>query len=156
MKFVLLIAALFGPSLGAQTSYSVCDVARLGRDLDRKTITVRGVWRPAAPESRIFDELADSQCHRIEVLVVTYNRSLPSPPPPGFKLDSGSVRRALRIAEKTFANKREVSATIVGFLYAQEEQANSGYRTLPNGVIVPPHHQWYPLILLIQSIRDVK
>ena len=48
------------------------------------------------------------------------------------------------------------SATIVGVLYVQRKEDYIPERPLNRDVMIPPHHKWYPLILLVESVVDIK
>jgi hypothetical protein len=138
---------------------SVCEAARYGDQLDGRIVRVRGVWRQAFPQLAIFDifdEIVDAECPEIEVQVVSNGTSLPRPPPGDYKVDLRSVRKARRVAEKASANGRNVFATIVGVMYVVKKEDYVTARPLGTGIIIPPHHKWYPLVLLVESVPRIQ
>ena len=149
----VLLASL---ASGSQVSLSVCEAARIGERLDGKTVRIKGVWREAFSGEGLFDELVDDECPEIAIRVVATDVSVGRPAPPGYKLDHRSIRRAQRVAEKALADGRNLSATIEGVLYVQKKEDYVPTRPLNNDVIIAPHHKWYPLVLLIQAVPDVR
>lgn len=143
-------------ALAAPGSLSVCQAVQARDQLDGKIVRIRGVWREAFPDSGLFDELIDGRCPGAEILVVTTVASLPHPPPAGYRIDMKSAIRAQRVAEKALVDGRDLSATIIGVLYLQKKEDYVPARPLSVGVAVPPHHKWYPLVLLVESVPDVK
>jgi hypothetical protein len=105
----------------------------------------------------LFDELVDKACPEIEIHTVFTPTSLPHPPPPSkYKLDVRSAQNAQRVTEKALADGRVVSATIAGVLYLEKKEDYVPSHSLENGAIVPPPHKWYPLVLLIEAVRDIR
>ena len=104
----------------------------------------------------LFDQLVDTKCPGVEIHVVSTAASLPHPPPVGYKLDVKSARIAQRVAEKALANGRDLSATILGVLYVQKKEDYIPARPLNDDVTLPPHHKWYPFVLLLEAIPDIK
>lgn len=153
----ILIAVLFATlAPAASPDLSVCDAVRLGDKLEGKTVRIKGVWR-SLTGTGLFDELIDNSCPGIEIHVVFTVASLPHPPPPtGYKLNVKSARNAERVAEKALADGRDVSATILGVVYAQRREDYVPARQLENGVIIPPHHKWCPLVLLVRAVPEIK
>ena len=124
--------------------------------MNGKTVSVKGVWRQAFPTADIFDELVDDTCPEVVIRVVATAFSSASPPPAGHRLNMASARHAQRIAEKALADHRNLFATIVGVLYVQKKDDFVPARPLNQEVTIPPPHKWYPLVLLIESIPEVK
>lgn len=157
MKTVVTVATILaGLASAAPAALSVCEVARAGEQLDGKTVRIRGVLREAFPGAKLFDELADEGCPEITIHVVTTDVSLPHPPPPGYKLDMRSAEHAQRVAEKALASGHHLSATILGVLYAQKPEDYVAAKPLNKKVTIPPHHKWYPFVLLIEAVPEIK
>ncbi len=154
--FIVLGTLLGSLAYAADPPLSVCELARVGEQFDGKTIRIKGVWRKAFAESKIFEELVDDRCSNVEIHVVATDASLPHPPPPGYKLDLRSTRKADRIAQRALATGRDLSATIVGVLYAQKKDDYVPAKPLSTKLTIPPHHKWYPFVLLIQAVPEVK
>lgn len=153
MKIAIGLALLLGSAAsGASATISVCGAARAGDELDGRTVRIRGTWREAFPGARLFDELVDPEWPGVEFHVVSSPVSLPYPPPTDYKLDAGSMRRAERVLERAVAGGGNVSATMVGVLYVTKKEDYVPARPLNSSVTIPPHHKWYPLVLLIRSI----
>ena len=140
-------AVIFASSaLGAPRTISVCEANRAGDQLDGTTVRITGVLRQAHPALQLFDELVDANCPEVEIHVVANIGSFPVAPPAGYKLDRRSARIAQRVAEKALADGRDLSVTIVGVRHVQTK----------NDSTIPPHHKWYPLLLLIESVPEIK
>jgi hypothetical protein len=155
---IAIIAVVVIASLAAapERALSVCEAARVSDQLDGKMVRISGVLRKAHPALDLFDELVGTKCPGVEIHVVATVGSLPVPPPAGYKLDEKSTRMAQRVAEKALADGRDLSATIVGVLYVQKKQDYVPARPLNKDVMVPPHHKWYPLVLLIESVPHIQ
>lgn len=155
---VAIMLALFFTTRtpAAPRAMSVCEVARIGGKLDGKAVRIMGVWRSRSGVG-LFDELVDNTCPGIEIHVVFTPVSLPHPPPPtGYKLDVRSAGKARRLTEKALADGREVSATIAGLLYVEKKEDYVPARSSENGVIAPPLHKWYPLVLLLEAVPEIR
>lgn len=156
IAIVGLAALLTRPAIGAPAhALSVCETVR-GKDLDGKIVRIKGVWQESFAGAGVFDELIDGKCPEVIIHVVASNGSLPHPPPQEYRLDVVSVRQAQHVAERALADGRDLSVTIVGVLYVQKREDYVPARPLSKDVMVPPHHKWYPFILLIQSIPNVQ
>lgn len=153
---VALGTLLAGLAYAVPPELSVCEVASAGGKLDGKMVRVSGVWRKAFPAATIFEELVDDRCPETEIHVVATDASLPYAPPSGYKPDLASIRKADRIARKALADKKDLRVTMVGVLYVQKKDDYVPGKPLSKDLTVPPHHKWYPLVLLIRAIPDVK
>ena len=151
----VLAAILVSSGAAVPRVLSVCEAARVGEGLDGKTVRIMGDWRSHSG-SGLFDELLDNSCPGVEIHVVFTPSSLPHPPPAEYKLDVKSARNARRVAEKAVADGRDVSAMIVGLLYVQKERDYVQARPSGKGVTIPPHHKWYPLVLLVEAVPEIK
>ena len=153
---VLLTTLLASIACASTRTITVCEADRISQKLDGRTARIRGVWRRSFPKAEILDELVDERCPTVEIHVVTSEASLPHPrAPQGYKLDKRSAGRAQRVAEKAIADGRELSVTIVGVLYVQKKEDYVPARPLNKDVMIPPHHKWSRLVLLIQAIPEV-
>lgn len=156
MIFALLLAMFFAlPAPGVPATISVCQVGSAGEKLNGTTVQVTGIWRSLSG-SGLFDELVDDSCPGSEIHVVFSVGSLPSPPPPTYRINTKSVGHAERLTQKALADRRRVFATIVGIIYVQRETDYVPSHPLGNGTTVPPRHKWYPFTLLIQSVPTVR
>ena len=155
--FLILGALWAADAPAASPDLSVCDAVRRGDELDGKTVRIKGVWREASSGAGLFDELVDESCPGIEIHVVVSAEGFSSHPPPrGYKLDVKTARNAQHVAEKALADGRDLSATILGVVYEQKREHYIPARQLENGVILPPHHKWYPLVLLVKAVPEIK
>jgi hypothetical protein len=60
------------------------------------------------------------------------------------------------VAEKALDDGRDLFATIVGIWYVQKKEDYVPARPLNKDVMIPPHHQWYPFVLLIEAVPEIK
>ncbi len=157
MIVAIVLALLFTTLAHAgPPTLSVCEAARVGEKLDGKTVQIVGVWRSRSGVG-LFDELVDDTCPGIEIHTVFTPSSLPHPPPPRrYKLDVRSAREAQHVTEKALADGRGVSATIAGLLYVARKEDYVPARPLGSGVAVPPPHKWYPLVLLVEAVPQIR
>ncbi len=157
-KMALPACLLLGSVALAESprALSVCEAAKTGDHLDGETVRIKGVWRQAFPQLGLFDELTDSACAGVEIRVVANAESAGHIPPADYKLDAKSTRIAQRIARKALADRRDLSATMVGVLYVQKKEDYIPARPLNKAATVSPHHKWYPMVLLIESVPEVK
>jgi hypothetical protein len=126
---------------------TVCDVVRSGERLNGNIIRVAGILRDAYSQSEdpYFDVLVDDNCKGVEIHVVSADSAFLANAPPDYRPDMRSVRRAERVVKKAATDGRELSATVEGVLYVQEKDDSPR-----------PRHKWYPFIIVIQAVRDVK
>lgn len=157
MKTPIILAVLLS-TLGsaAPRALSVCETTRVGEQFEGKSVRISGTWRKAFPGSETFDELTDDKCPGVQIQVVAAVGSLPHAPPSSYKLDPTSVRRAQNVATKALVDGHDLSVTIVGVLYAQKREDYVPAQPLSNKVTIVPHHKWYPFILLIESIPEIR
>ena len=123
---------------------TVCDVAHSGDQLDGKVVQVKGMLR-SRTANPYFDELVDENCKDVQVHVVSADASFLANAPAAFKPDLRSIRRAAQVADKAAADGRELYGTVVGLMYVQKKDGST-----------PTRHKWYPFIIVVQAIRDVK
>lgn len=154
---IAILTILFSAFVAAVPStMSVCAALRTGAKLDGKTVRVAGVWRTSSGTG-LFDELVDDTCPELGIIHVVFTGDgLQYPPPQNYKLDVGSAKRAQRIAAKALANHRDVAATIEGVLYVQRKEDYVPARPLTSGVMIPPAHKWYPLVLLVEAVPEIR
>jgi hypothetical protein len=130
---------------------SVCDLLRSGQWVNGKTVSVRGILTTANPKAlqAHFDELIGEGCDpaggSIRIQVVSPDAHFLAEPPPGYKPDPDSVRRAERVAQAAADHHRALIATVEGILYVVEG-AKPGIA----------RHRRYPAVIVVGAIRDVK
>ena len=154
---IAIVAVLFA-TVGAAVppTISVCAAVSASEKLDGKTVRVAGVRRTSSGTG-LFDELVDETCPELGIIHVVFTvDALQHAPRKNYKLNVGSAKRAQRIAAKALADHRGVFATIEGVLYVQKEEDYVPARPLTNGVMIPPPHKSYPLVLLVEAVPDVR
>ena len=157
MTIAPMLVAFFGVlASAAPSTISVCQAAHVADQLNGKTVRISGIWQRSFPKSQLFDELVDAKCPDVQIRVVTTSASLAQPPPANYKLDLKSAQHARDLAEKTLTDGRDLDVIIVGILYVQKEEDYVAAKPLNKDVTIPPHHKWYPLVLLVQSVPYIK
>ena len=157
MTLAPMLAAFIGVlASAAPPDLSVCQAVQVADQFNGHTVRISGVWRRSFPKSQFFDELADSKCPDVQIRVTTTSAALAQPPPPNYKLDLKSAQQAQGVAEKALKDGTDLDAIIVGILYVQKEKDYVAERPLDKNVTIPPHHKWYPLILLVESVPFVR
>jgi len=123
---------------------------RSGQRVNGKIVSVRGILAASNPKAAqaYFDELVGEGCDpsgsAVRIQVVSPDPHFLAAPPPGYKPDPDSVRRAERVAQDAADHHRALIATVEGVLYVAE-----------GGVQGFARHRRYPAIIVVAAIRDV-
>jgi hypothetical protein len=144
------------PSTAQARTFSTCELARAGVQLNKKRVKIEGIWREPFPHAEIFEELVDPMCPDIQIRVVFAPAAVGQAPPADYVLDSKSAQRAQLVAEKALLNNRDLEVTISGILFVQSKDEYVGVRPLNKDVSIAPPHKWYPFVLLVESIPTVR
>lgn len=155
LKIITLLSLLAFASVSVASdrprNVNVCDLSRLAEQIDGKIVRVHGVLRNSdTMENPYFDELVGENCNGVDggqvtIQVVSPDSHFLASPPPGYKPDFESVRRAEPVFKKAAADRRSVSATVEGVFYTSKQQTSS-----------PARHRQYQASIVIQGLRDVK
>jgi hypothetical protein len=145
ITFVWLVALGGSATSASEPTLSVCTAASSAQHLDGKIVRVRGVLKQASPSAAFFDELFDDSCSEIKIHVISADSSFLAHAPKGYKPDPQSVERVQHLAAEAAVKGRDLTATVQGVFSVQKKED-----------YVQQRHKWYPLVLVIQGLSDVK
>lgn len=140
---------------------SICDLFRDLPRLEGRIVKVRGLFEVTSPKrgNEYFDELVPENCglsdqQEIRIKISSPDVHFLQSPPPGYKPDMASIRRADREVEKRLNQGKTIKrlvGTVEGVVYSSEGD------TRPQDSLQKPQpHKRYPAYIIIQAIRDVR